>query len=464
MEEWFYFKNDLVKREDIKGIIQRSIWSRFGLRRSTVAIENDAEACQKAFSNVCAFIGTRDLIQEHIAYRVWPLVDNWEMPKETAVGSSEGGLIHLKYTFRYRDRFVEPDDDWLKCIEATSDELLGSYTRAEDDTLSSTFGGRGKKRLNGVFDAIGFIYPDYCYPSRRQGKKRKTATSAITVVPKGKKIKVLTHRSRYIETVVVPEFGEGTSSAAKAEQAAPVVRSIEGLTAVPKVPLVGQPKPKMVWPKSQSWKKTVLLPKILSPSVEAELPKVTEAPASTPKRRRMASVLDAVIETTKAFTPAPTKKVTEAATAEAEAEAVPSVSTETKPAVTEEGAEQESPGIGIATEKEIAEEAKSPGPEAQSENLDFIIRHASGKRLSEGEIAEANHYARKLKYPKGTLVFNGTDEDDFLYCLPDNKEIYVCRKMAKSMGFPKLEVGLSAMSKDDLADNLAYNSLKVQKL
>jgi hypothetical protein len=103
MEEWFYVKNNLIEREDIKGIIQRPIWSRFGLRRPTVAIENDVKACQKAFSNVCAFIGTRDLIQEHIAYRVWPLVDNWEMSKETAVGSSQGGLIHLKYTFRYRD-------------------------------------------------------------------------------------------------------------------------------------------------------------------------------------------------------------------------------------------------------------------------------------------------------------------------------------------------------------------------
>jgi hypothetical protein len=41
-----------------------------------MVIENDAEACQKAFSNVCAFIGTRDMFQEHIAYRVWPLVDN----------------------------------------------------------------------------------------------------------------------------------------------------------------------------------------------------------------------------------------------------------------------------------------------------------------------------------------------------------------------------------------------------
>jgi hypothetical protein len=61
-------------------------------------------------------------------------------------------------------------------------------------------------------------------------------------------------------------------------------------------------------------------------------------------------------------------------------------------------------------------------------------------------------------------VFNDTDEDDFLYCLSDNKEISVCREMAKSMRFPKLEVGLSAMSKDDLTDSLAYNSLKVQEL
>jgi hypothetical protein len=126
----------------------------------------------------------------------------------------------------------------LKCIEATSDELLRAYSRAEDDALSSAFEGRGKKRLNRVFDAIGFIYPDYCYPSQKQGKKRKAATLAISVVPKGKKIKVLTHRPRYIETTIVPKFGEDTSSAAEAEQAAPVARSAEESTIVPKMPIV----------------------------------------------------------------------------------------------------------------------------------------------------------------------------------------------------------------------------------
>jgi hypothetical protein len=193
MEEWFYVKNNLIERKDIKEIIQCPIWSRFGLRRTKVTIENNDEACQKAFNNVCVFIGTRDLIQEHIAYRLWPLVDSWEMPKDTASWFAEGGLVRLKYTFRFRDRFDEPNDDWLKSIEAISDELLGTYTRAEDGALSSAFRGRGKKRLNRVFDAIGFIYPDYCYPLRRQGKKRKIAASTTNTVPKGKKMKVLTH-------------------------------------------------------------------------------------------------------------------------------------------------------------------------------------------------------------------------------------------------------------------------------
>jgi hypothetical protein len=76
MEEWFYVKNDLKTREDIKEIIMRPIWSRFGLRRPKVKIDDATEACQKTFSTICSFIGIRDLIQEHIAFRVWPLVES----------------------------------------------------------------------------------------------------------------------------------------------------------------------------------------------------------------------------------------------------------------------------------------------------------------------------------------------------------------------------------------------------
>jgi hypothetical protein len=277
----------------------------------------------------------RDLVQEHIAYRVWPLVENWEMPKETAAGSSQGGLVYLKYTFRFRDRFDEPNDDWLKCIEATSDELLGAYTRAKDDALTLAFGGRGKKRLNIVFDVIGFVYPDYCYPSRKQGKKRKTATSAISAMLKGKKIKVLTHRPRYIEIAIVLKFGEGTSSIAGTEQAAPAGLSAEESTEVPKVPIAEPAEAKEEAAKKPEVEKVIVLPEILCPPAETELLKVTKASATTPKRRRMASVLDAVMETTRALTPASAKKVAEAVTARAEIEAEPSVPAKAEPTTTE---------------------------------------------------------------------------------------------------------------------------------
>jgi hypothetical protein len=65
--------------------------------------------------------------------------------------------------------------------------------------MTVAFGGRGKKRLNRVFDVIGFVYHDYCYPSRKQGKTRKAAASSISTMPKGKKVKVLTYPPRYIE-------------------------------------------------------------------------------------------------------------------------------------------------------------------------------------------------------------------------------------------------------------------------
>jgi hypothetical protein len=457
----------LKAREDIKKIIMRPIWSRFGLCKPKVEINEAAEACQRAFSIVCTFIWTRDLVQEHVAYRIWPLIDSWEMPKETITNPSEGGLVRLKYTFRFGDQFIEPDDDWLKCVENTSDELLGAYSKSEDNALSTAFGSQRKKRLNRVFDAIGFVYPDYRYPPR--GQKRKSTTSGKVAAsaapsepaPKRKKLKVLTDRPHYIESAIVSEFGGETSSAIEAKGSAPTQR-IEESVAMPKTDKIEEPK-------IEGTKTS----EVLSPSAGVEVPKTQKGLAATPKRKRMASVLD-VLETIKTSSSTPGKvakaskaqietetKLTEAeaAMSRADAEAGPSEPAKEKSTeIGEKAAEEE------AIEQIFPEKVAAPTPKAPSEVLDYIIRHASGKRLSEEEIFEAKHYARELKYPKGALVFNGTDEDDFLYCLPDNKELSVCREMARSMGFPKLKVGLCAMTKDDLADSLAYNSLKVRKL
>jgi hypothetical protein len=236
---------------------------------------------------------------------------------------------------------------------------------------------------------------------------------------------------------------------------------------VPKMPTVGPVEAKDDKVEEPQVENVINNARNPSPPTEVKLPMVQKASAATPKRRRMANVLDAVLETTKALSPAPTKKIAEAAKAQAEAktgqakaeatktqaeiEAGPSVPVAAKPAAPEEKMVEQ-----IAPEK-----IGTPAPEAPIKNVDYIIQHASGKKLSEEEILEARHYARKLKYLKGALVFNGTNDDDFLYCLSDNKEISVCREIGKSMGFSKLEDGLSILSKDDLADSLAYNSIKV---
>jgi hypothetical protein len=77
------------------------------------------------------------------------------------------------------------------------------------------------------------------------------------------------------------------------------------------------------------------------------------------------------------------------------------VPAETKLALIEQGAEGITPDTNIAFEKNVAKEAKSLTPEAFSEDFDYIVRHASGKRLSEEEISKAKHYARELQYQKG---------------------------------------------------------------
>jgi hypothetical protein len=305
------------------------------------------------------------------------------------------------------------------------------------------------------------VYPDYRYPPR--GQKRKGATSGKVAAlaapsepaPRSKKLKVLTHRPRYIEPDVVPDFGGKTSSAAAPKEPIPPTQKAEEPATMPKAPSGEQAeaktgKDKVEEPKTEGTK----MSEVLSPSAEVTVPKIQKGLAATPKRRRMASVLD-VLEKALSSTPGKiakaskmqieaTTKLTEveAAMSQASAEARPSEPAKKKPSEIEEKAAEEK-----AIERTLPEKAAAPAPEAPSEDLDYVIRHASGKRLSEEEIFEAKHYAQELKYPKGALVFNGTDEDDFLYCLPDNKELSVCREMARSMGFPKLETGLCAMSK-----------------
>jgi hypothetical protein len=167
-------------------------------------------------------------------------------------------------------------------------------------------------------------------------------------VPKSRKVKVLTHRPRYIEPAVVPEFGAGSSSATEATETTPIAQSTEEAIVMPKVPIAEPVEAKVDKTEKSKIEEKIKMPKIMSPPTETKLSKVQKASAATPKRRRMANVLDAVLETTKVLSPAASKKVaeiakmqaetktmqteTEVALAQTEAEVGPSVPTEMEPA------------------------------------------------------------------------------------------------------------------------------------
>ena len=57
MKEWFYVKNDLKTREDIKGIIMRPIWQRFGLRKPKVEIDEAAENAKRPSAQYVVSLG-----------------------------------------------------------------------------------------------------------------------------------------------------------------------------------------------------------------------------------------------------------------------------------------------------------------------------------------------------------------------------------------------------------------------
>jgi hypothetical protein len=154
---------------------------------------------------------------------------------------------------------------------------------------------------------------------------------------------------------------------------------------VPKIPTVGPAEAKDDKDEEPQVEKAIKMLEIMSPPTEAKLPKVQKASAATHKWRRMANVRDDVLETTKALSPAPTKKIAEAAKAQAKAEtgqaeaeatkaqaeveAGPSAPVATKPVALEE-----------KTTGQIApEKIETPALEALIENVDYIIQHAWGR-------------------------------------------------------------------------------------
>jgi hypothetical protein len=88
----------------------------------------------------------------------------------------------------------------------------------------------------------------------------------------------------------------------------------------------------------------------------------------------------------------------------------------------------------------LVEETDTGAPEAPSKIYDYIVRHASGKKLSEEEVFEANHYARELKYPKGHLCSMGQTKMTFYTASRTTKNYPSAGRWVEAWGFQSLKL------------------------
>jgi hypothetical protein len=83
INEWFYMKVDVKGRDKFNNIVMSSMSLNFGLTRPVFHMDlgSPMQVAQVTFSTVVEHIGTRDLVQEFLANKVFPTLSGWGMPK-----------------------------------------------------------------------------------------------------------------------------------------------------------------------------------------------------------------------------------------------------------------------------------------------------------------------------------------------------------------------------------------------
>jgi hypothetical protein len=141
--------------------------------------EGPTQIALAEFRVIAEHISTRDLVQEFLAFKVFPTMKEWAMPKFEGK-KKEGELVRLPYHYKFKKHFKVPCQEWLDTIEVMCNEILGNYFKKEDQLMTAAFGTRPKRRLNRVMYALGFEYPDYERLDKgAEGQKRKRVADVL---------------------------------------------------------------------------------------------------------------------------------------------------------------------------------------------------------------------------------------------------------------------------------------------
>jgi hypothetical protein len=144
--EWFYIKADEKKRGKLMTMVMSPLTLSFGMTRPlcNMQIGSTCQLAKVEFRVVAEQISTWDLVQEYLANRTYPTSSDWVMPKMKGTKKKKYKLVQLPYRFKLEKQFKQPCQEWLEMIETMCNEILGNYTKKEDQLMTAAFGTRPK--------------------------------------------------------------------------------------------------------------------------------------------------------------------------------------------------------------------------------------------------------------------------------------------------------------------------------
>src|SRR6187455_379294 len=447
--EWFYVKVD----DDKEKLVQSPLELIFGETRPrcNMTPEGPTQKALAEFKIISEHISTRDLVQEFLAFKVFPSLKEWEMPKLKGE-KKEGELVRLPYYYKFKKYFKTPCQEWLDTIEVMCNEILGNYSKKEDQLMTAAFGTRPKRRLNRVLDALGFDYPDYENLNKGAGgQKRKRITEAVNEEkePLKKKIPKKRKASSPKQQISEAEETPASPSAAVVEEILKVMT--ESLPA--KLSPLGPQLTKFFQKDKEPEKsrKTIKAKKQRIITVTEVIDK-TPPRASAQKTRATAEGADIEIAPSEAAA----AEVASAEDLNLES-TIEHIDQMLLDMAAEEAATAAEEAVTVASKKgkEIADEA--------SKNETFAFQNLVGEHLTKAEIEELKEYAQSCGYKPGALLFGGVD-DEKLECIRDQTGAKVISTLSKSIGFPKLETDISRYRRQHVVGSLFYSNFKVNDL
>jgi hypothetical protein len=410
----------------------------------------------------------------------------WAMPKLERE-KKEGELVRLPYHYKFKKYFKAPCQEWLETIEVMSTEILGNYSKKEDQLMTAAFGARPKRRLNRVLDAIGFEYPDYERLDKgAEGQKRKRVASTLIKddedQPKKKKEKLE-------PKVVAPRKRKAASPKPVSPEPERLVRDEE----IPATPSAAEVEEILkVMTESLPVKLSPLAPELTKFFQKDKEASAAESPAK-PKKRRIIQVTDVIHQTPP---PVSASKIVIVETAEAEAAAAETTGAETSKIATAgaEAAETtgaEATGAEVGTtedsnlettlevidnillkmaEEEAVVAAVNMATEKGKEQVEDILEEENfnfqdllGQELTSAEKEELKTSAISCGYKPGSMLFGGVNEGK-LRCLRNRTEAKVVRTFSKSVGLPKIEADLCRYQRQHITGTLLYANFKVKNI